>query len=412
MIVKLVLENFMAHGRTELELAQGLNVLCGPNNTGKSAVVEALRCLASNPSMRHVIRHGQTEARVEAFLEDGWRVAWVRRKAYALYEIYPPGQDAPQVFAKLGKGGVPDEVARLLRLGPVELEKDETLDIHLGDQRRPIFLLDRPGSTMAEFLASSTESAHLMAMQDALRDKVRKAKSDQRRANDAQSRARAGLDRLAGLPDVSMALANLGEEASALQARAGAEPALEGLVDRLDRLGRDLAQARRRAGVLSGLAAPAPARPAGDLSSLLESLGRTGREHAAVRARLDSLRPLAGPPELSDAPALSRLVREQGRLAALRGHVKARLDALDALAPPPAATSPESLARLCRDMAQARARLADKRLEAARLDRELGETAERVAARLKEVGACPLCGSDMDPQRFFDRQGGHGAAQD
>ena len=107
MIRRLILTNFMAHAGTTLELAPGLNVLCGPNNTGKSAVVEALRCLANNPSPRHFIRHGASEARVEALLDDGWRVAWVRRKAHALYEVYAPGEDEPQVFAKLKRGMVP-----------------------------------------------------------------------------------------------------------------------------------------------------------------------------------------------------------------------------------------------------------------------------------------------------------------
>ena len=64
MIKKIVIDNFMAHERTELELGPGVTVLTGPNNTGKSAIVEALRCVATNPTPKYYIRHGAKEARV------------------------------------------------------------------------------------------------------------------------------------------------------------------------------------------------------------------------------------------------------------------------------------------------------------------------------------------------------------
>ena len=40
MIHKIVLSNFMAHAKTELQLADGITVLVGPNNIGKSTVAE------------------------------------------------------------------------------------------------------------------------------------------------------------------------------------------------------------------------------------------------------------------------------------------------------------------------------------------------------------------------------------
>ncbi|MDD4733110.1 MAG: AAA family ATPase, partial [Desulfovibrio sp.] len=119
MIQRIILEQFQAHKHTELELGPGVNVLTGLNNTGKSAVVEALRCLATNPPPRHVIRHGAAQARVEVVLEDGVRVAWNRKKNTAWYELWLPGQDEPEYFRKLGRGMVPDEVRDALRLDEV-----------------------------------------------------------------------------------------------------------------------------------------------------------------------------------------------------------------------------------------------------------------------------------------------------
>ncbi|MDD4952968.1 MAG: AAA family ATPase, partial [Desulfovibrionaceae bacterium] len=103
MISRIVLENFMAHERTELDLGPGLTVLTGPNNSGKSAVVEGLRCLASNPAPKYFIRHGASRARVEALLDNGFRVAWVRSKTSAIYEVWAPGADGPETYAKFGR---------------------------------------------------------------------------------------------------------------------------------------------------------------------------------------------------------------------------------------------------------------------------------------------------------------------
>ncbi|MEJ5349733.1 MAG: hypothetical protein WHS46_13720 [Desulfosoma sp.] len=45
-----------------MELHSGVTVLTGPNNTGKSAVVKALRCVSENPPSAQLSRHGATKA--------------------------------------------------------------------------------------------------------------------------------------------------------------------------------------------------------------------------------------------------------------------------------------------------------------------------------------------------------------
>jgi predicted ATP-dependent endonuclease of OLD family len=42
MTQRIILENYMAHGRTVIEPAAGLTVLVGPKNRGKSAVVHSM----------------------------------------------------------------------------------------------------------------------------------------------------------------------------------------------------------------------------------------------------------------------------------------------------------------------------------------------------------------------------------
>ena len=84
MIKRIILKNFLAHADTVIELGAGMTVLTGPNNSGKSSVVEALRCIATNPLPKHFIRHGAKVARVELEMDDGVRVAWIRKESNGL----------------------------------------------------------------------------------------------------------------------------------------------------------------------------------------------------------------------------------------------------------------------------------------------------------------------------------------
>jgi exonuclease SbcC len=76
MIKKIHLENFMAHQDTSIELSPGVTVITGPNNVGKSAVVEAIRHLVYNPSPKNIIRHKAKKAIVSLELDSGEIIIW------------------------------------------------------------------------------------------------------------------------------------------------------------------------------------------------------------------------------------------------------------------------------------------------------------------------------------------------
>lgn len=410
MILSLTLTGFMAHADTTLEFAPGFNVLCGPNNTGKSAVVEALRCLANNPSPRHVIRHGASEARVEASFTGGWRVAWVRRKNHALYEVFEPGRDEPEVYAKLGKSGVPPEVAAVIRLGPVSFEKGDPVDVHLGDQRHPIFLLDQPGSVLADFLASSTESAHLMGMQDLLREKTGRARRDAKRLEEEAARARAGLDALAGLPGLSLGVETLRGEGRELSAAAARIPALEKRLARFGELSRSMDWHAARARILDGAKPPPALEDSAALDASIAAMRALGERSERAAAALSRLEGLTAPPELSPAPALASLIARLDDAGGAARGAGLKLKELSRLKAPPETADPAPLAGLVSSMETLSARVAKGTAWLAGRERELEELAGRIARRLDEAGECPLCGSRLDAKLFLKKAHGHGTA--
>jgi exonuclease SbcC len=439
MLKRLTLIDFMAHGRTTFDLAPGLNVLTGPNNTGKSAVVEALRCLAQNPAPRHCIRHGASEARVVAELDDGTLVAWVRRPKYALYELTRPGACEPEVFAKFGRTP-PEEILAVLAINPVTLESGEVVDVHIGNQREPVFLLNQPGSVVAGFFAASTEAAHLIAMQNLLTERARKAKTEKRRLETQLASLAAAIDRLAPLPDLELRLLTAAEQEADLAARERETAALVDTLTVRARLQARLEALLRAKTIFAPLAAPPPLAPTAPLAAVVAQGETLGRDVRLATRRGQALARLAAPPALGDTASLARhaaglsrartmlsdAARKAGALAPLAPPpVPADVAALDMLAanlarlrdatqglarknralvrlvPPPTPVDARPLAELAAALEAARAARLGARAECDRKSRALADLADRIAARLAELGACPLCGGRLSAADFL-----------
>ena len=177
MLRKITLENFMSHAETVIELADGLTVLTGPNNCGKSAIVAALQILATNGRTTHVTRHGQKVCRVVVETDEGDCVVWERSGTTVKYNIN--GEDINRVGSS-----IPESLHDVLKLDRVEAKAGKSrheYDIHFGEQKSPVFLINEPGSRSASFFASSSDAARLMEMQGRHRSRVRDKKAERKR---------------------------------------------------------------------------------------------------------------------------------------------------------------------------------------------------------------------------------------
>lgn len=198
MLRRIVLENFMSHGRTEIELAEGLTVLTGPNNCGKSAVVAALQVLATNGRTTHVMRHGCKSCSITVETDDGHTIQWQRTKTSAKYII-----DGEPIH-RVGQA-VPERLHDILRLDCVQAEAGKSTydyDIHFGEQKAPIFLLGETGSRAASFFASSSDAARLVEMQHLHRSRLREKKSEAKHLIKQVEQIDETLLRFAGVDDL------------------------------------------------------------------------------------------------------------------------------------------------------------------------------------------------------------------
>lgn len=440
MIKKIRLENFLAHGSTEFELDKGMTVLTGPNNSGKSSIVEALRCISTNPTPKYFIRHGAKKAKVELELEDGVRVVWIREKGHARYEVYANGQEEPEVYAKFGRKP-PEDVLNLIRLNLVPLENGNSLDVHIGNQRNPVFLLDQSPGVAAQFFASSSEAAHLLAMQTELKNKVKDAKRDRKNAESRMQEICSELDELGPLPDVELELEKARELKYLLDATKLSIPKMENLLNKLCRLAQEgrkltkrcavlgkvlpaqdlfsssslaktvsnlemlaarVARANVRAGVLKELEPTPQLFDSHKLSSTIENYSRIAHGIKSLNARKQRLDSLITPPDIFDVAKISTTIRRIVDVKIFRDRVARRGCVLAEVLDPPQLFELTRLQDSLNRVSALRQAAKSESIKLQQIEKNRSDLAKIIRARLEEEGQCPLCGADLDAERFME----------
>ena len=162
--MKVRVENFQSIADQTLEI-RGLTAITGPNNSGKSALIRAIRGVFQNTPGSSFVRHGASESRVTVTLDSGESVVWGKgRKPW--YQIN--GQDP--IYP--GKE-VPEEVASLLGVSSVLLGGEAVWPNIASQLVGQVFLLDRPPSVLAEAVSDVERVAKL-------NEALRTAESDKR----------------------------------------------------------------------------------------------------------------------------------------------------------------------------------------------------------------------------------------
>ncbi len=148
------LENVMAHSDTLITLGQGLTVILGKNNVGKSAVANGIIALARGDSDETMIRHHMKDSRVTLQIENGLSIEYRRtRKSEKGYKVFYTLIDKNEEPLKSTNGGTspPDWVNEYLKLNLTE--DMDGLDPFLLTQKDRTFLLNRPKTKRAHVLS-------------------------------------------------------------------------------------------------------------------------------------------------------------------------------------------------------------------------------------------------------------------
>lgn len=167
-MVRVRVQNFQSIVDAEI-VVDGLTVVTGQNNSGKTAVMRAVHGVFTNASGNALVRHGEDHLSVDLDFGNGQEVRW---------EKGPKIKPRYTIDGKVIAAGrqVPDEVATL-GVQPIQAGASVVWPQIAPQFSGQVFLLDLPGSAMAEAVADVDRVGRLTQA-------LKYAESDQRAAND------------------------------------------------------------------------------------------------------------------------------------------------------------------------------------------------------------------------------------
>lgn len=173
-INKVIIENFQSHEKSVITFSTGLNVIVGPSDQGKSAIIRAIKWVLFNqPRGNEFIRHGSNYARVTIEMSNGTKVIRERSSSKNRYTVVY-SDDSQSVFEGFGNE-VPLEVQNAHGILKVVLDTDSNVSLNLGEQLEGPFLLSETGSMKARAIGRLT-GVHII--DKAIRDCISDIKSE------------------------------------------------------------------------------------------------------------------------------------------------------------------------------------------------------------------------------------------
>jgi DNA repair protein SbcC/Rad50 len=260
---RVTVSGFQSLAQVELEIGS-LTVVVGPSSSGKSALVRALRALASNVRGGSVVTRGRTGMRISAQTDRG-SVTLVRTGSSSSYEVAPRGAP-PQVFTKLS-GGVPPLATEVLGIEP---SSPGVASLTMAGQFEPPYLLMTPGSQVARDLGDLTSVSVVFAA----------AREASRRRGQVAAQLKSSQASLAQLQERVLDYATLPTRVRAATRGEGILEEAQGVQVRLVRLRALVAQWEQAQDVLDR---PTPPEPP-DLAPVVELEARARRLRVLAQA--------------------------------------------------------------------------------------------------------------------------------
>ncbi len=427
----------MSHSRTVIEPANGLTVLIGPNNCGKSAVVTALQILAHNANSTYVRRHDEKTCEVIVETDDGHEVKWSRSKnGSPRYEI--DGQEYDRL-----KGQVPPQLHAALRLPKVASDKEE-FDIHFGEQKEPVFLLNDTGKAAAQFFASSSDAIRLVEMQAKHKTRILQSRRDFKRIDEEVEVLESSIAVLESTSDLDSDLNKLEQQFAALSEDSNRIDLLASLTRRVNQFQRQLVFQSAVTDSLTTLTAPPRLEPVEAIARVTNRIMELDTDLHRQDQRLGPLSVLTAPPALQPTEQIANSIQRIEHQASVSKQTALVAKVFDAMAEPPKLDDDQPLLRLVTSLSKANRSLngldnktrrfaelteppqfselqgieaAIKNLESAsrsfkRLSKQVVEIDKHLSAVESETKqwaaenpTCPTCGSATEANRLL-RSGG------
>lgn len=185
-IEEIAIENFQSHKNTKITFEDGLNVIIGASDRGKSAIIRAIKWVLYNePRGSDYIRQGAGFARVTLKLSNGYTIIRERSSGKNRY-ILKDKEGNANIFEGFGSE-VPYEVVKVHGIPKVILDTDKKTCLNIGEQLEGPFLISESGALRAKAIGRMI-GLHIL-------DKsIKDTSTDLRRENQTKDRLNSELE--------------------------------------------------------------------------------------------------------------------------------------------------------------------------------------------------------------------------
>jgi DNA repair exonuclease SbcCD ATPase subunit len=263
MLDKLTIRNFQSLEQVEFDLTP-LTIIKGASDTGKSAVVRALRCLLLNRFQKGFITQGKGRCAITLAF-DGKHTVSYDRNSHTVYRL------DTQEYNKVARD-VPEDIRAALAMGRVRFDKGVDLELSTQGQFDPPFLLTEPGHTVAKVIGRISNLNHIFIANSIATKELHSLTLKIGSSKESLAREESALAPLSHVPALREHIDKARKSLLAVEALCSRRDAISGL---LDTWGRLVAEAKK-------LNSPILDFDTATLSKELTALERRVKERAAI----------------------------------------------------------------------------------------------------------------------------------
>lgn len=297
--------NFRRHEHTYIPCFPGPTAFIGDNNLGKSTAINtSFKALAYGESDESMIRHDCDHFRIIFHIEQKRRIEMTRARKGSpavVYKLFEEGNPEPLIEGpQKTRGQAPEWVTNLLNV-----QRVDDLDIQLGNQKTPVFLLNETSAKRAQILSVGREAGHLKTLMKRYQS-LRSSDQETVKNGEAKiSKLAYRLKKLDALDQIEQSLAELVVEGDDMFTALERREQLVQLMGRVDRASQAIGELEQECRILAELPGSVPKLT--DVAQLERVIGVI--DVATRRLRAPELPALPEKPQLDDLVTLERLTR-------------------------------------------------------------------------------------------------------
>lgn len=207
-ITKVILKNFQSHEYSELEFTQGLNVILGQSDSGKTAIIRGIKwALYNEPKGDFFVREGEKETSVEIFFSNNVILKRIRLASKNIYEL-TDSFGKLQRFESFGNT-VPPQIYEEIQMSSYTNFTSSKSMLNIAEQLDGPFLIQDSPYERAKAIGKLNDVDILDVAYSDLKSDLLSLNSELKNKINLKNEAQAELDSLNFLEDYEKRLENL-----------------------------------------------------------------------------------------------------------------------------------------------------------------------------------------------------------